>query len=566
MTTAIRTMATPLDIGGGGSTLTAPGAVSVTAALHTAAPEGMVAVLVNGRVAPFEVTAPGAEFTQASLIESVGNRYYCFVAEGPMTAGTPVTVGITTGVPNYFQFRVVALPGMTRVLDQATFSGTAGLAAVGAITAGEPALVLAHGGGGSGAWASPFVAIGAVQAGNGVGNSWAGYAALEGGGTVTAAYEWQFASNWALQLVAFAPQEIPEPPIQPPVTGQKVRRYDLTFYRRYGYPEVEPPEPPEPPGPPRPPGEPVLVWIRWDGLELQDFGDPSDPAAWFTAVVTLVDGWYASPPLDGNNAERALSDGQVRGRKLLGARVITIDGAAVGPRDRLMGWRDLLAARAGDRLPRLLEIRDPWLNVTMTAMVRADTELFRHEFFAGPVAFRYSVTVIAADPLLYGQAWHVVVLTTETAADAGRRYEPQPPWPRRYDHPPGWAQERGVTSGWGYESPYPPGSAAFLQNRGNAAAPVFATYQGDLSASVLTDGFEEQEVTGQILLEPVPGGVTINVATATLIAEAPGGSPRAQWVRPGSRPLVIPGFTTVRWHLYATGSGRVTLTWRDAWI
>ncbi|MBO0818174.1 MAG: hypothetical protein J2P30_23820, partial [Actinobacteria bacterium] len=270
----------------------------------------------------------------------------------------------------------------------------------------------------------------------------------------------------------------------------------------------------------------------------------------FTAIVTNLTGWYASPPLDGNNTERALSDGEVWGPKLLGARVIDIEGAAIGPRDQLIGWRDQLAGRAADREPHELIVGDPWLGTSLSAMVRADTDSFRHEFFGGHRAFRYQVTLTAADPLLYEREWQTAVLTTETAADAGRPYD------RRYDTPPGWAEQ---PSGWGYGSPYPAGAAAYLRNAGNAAAPVYAVYDGDLDDTRLTDE------TASLLLDAVPTGVRILVATATLTAEGPGGAPRAQWVLPGSRPLLIPPFSTARWHLYGQGSGSVTLSWRSAW-
>jgi hypothetical protein len=353
-------------------------------------------------------------------------------------------------------------------------------------------------------------------------------------------------------LIVYAPAGEPLPPWQPAPAGSPARQYDLIFNRRYLPIFVPPPEPP-----PRPPGVPEFVLIRWDGMDLQVSEGEGDN--WFTGIVTLVTGWYASPPLDGNNAARALSDGAIRGHKLLGAREIAITGAAAGPRARLMQWRDLLAHRAADRMPVELEIGDPQLGHTLTATVRADTESFRHEFFAGPLAFRYEVTLTATDPLLYGQEWHQAVLSTETAADAGRRYDPPPRWPRRYDAPPQWATDKGIETGWGYGQPYAPGSAAFLTNAGNAEAPVYATYEGDLDQSELTDE------RASIWLAPVGDGVTINVATATLVAEAPGGAPRAEWIQPGSRPMVIPGFTTARWHLYSQGSGRVILMWRSAW-
>lgn len=343
---------------------------------------------------------------------------------------------------------------------------------------------------------------------------------------------------------------------EPTVTAfstRPVRTYNLRFDRRYVAPVVppQPPPPPEQPGIVTPPvsGAENLVPVIWDGLALQANEDAGTDV-WFTAVVELVTGWYASPPLDGRDVERALADGSVWGNKLLRAREVTITGAVVGPRRRIIGFRDQLAARAAGRRPAELVIGDPQLGTSLTAMVRADTESLTHEFFAGPTAYRYQVTVTAADPLLFDRDWQHAVLTTATAAEAGRAYE------RRYDTPPAWS---AATGGWGYESPYPAGSAAYITNAGNAPAPVYATYDGDLDDSRLTDE------TTSILMDPLAAGVRLFVATATLATEGPGGASRAQWIRPGSRPMWIPANSTARWHLYSQGSGRVTLSWRSSW-
>jgi hypothetical protein len=280
-----------------------------------------------------------------------------------------------------------------------------------------------------------------------------------------------------------------------------------------------------------------MVPVIWHGVDL----NPGHVDEQFTATVTLVEGWYGTPPLEGNNRDRVLYDGAVWGNKIIGARTVAIEGAAVGPRDQLIDWRDQLAYLAAERDPFELTIGDPWLDQALTTLARADSDTFRHEFFAGGGAFRWAVTLTCADPLLYeAGGWNVVVLTTATAADAGRVYNRSYPWQ--------------------YGRADPPGSSDYLTNPGNAAAPVYAIYRGDLSASRLTDDADS------ILMAPVLAGVEITVATATLVAEAAGGVARAAWILPGSRPMTIPPRSTARWRLYATGSGSVTLMWRAAWV
>lgn len=329
------------------------------------------------------------------------------------------------------------------------------------------------------------------------------------------------------------------------MTGQ-VRRYPLAFDRAW--------RPPPPPAAGA--GEdyvPGLPSVTWGGLELNADERRGDTSAdWLTSVVTGCEGWYASPPLEGQDADRALGDGVVWGPKRRGAREITIEGAAVGPRRAIMDLRDQLAFRAASPEPAELVVTDPWLRSGMSALVRADSDILEHEFTAGGHAYTWQVTLTAADPRLYDMDWQQLVLSTRTAADAGR------PYPRLY-----WAPRDqpapSPLNGWQYQSRYPPGSAGYLANRGSADAPVYAQYDGDLHASRLTD--EDRS----ILLAPLEAGETILVDTVTTTAEAPGGAHRAQFVRPGSRPMSLAPFTTSRWHLYSQGSGSVTLSWRSAW-
>jgi hypothetical protein len=285
-----------------------------------------------------------------------------------------------------------------------------------------------------------------------------------------------------------------------------------------------------------------LPSIIWDGLDI----NPGHLDGGVTAIVEDVTGWYGTPPLDGGDSERALADGGAFGHKVIGPRQVEITGAVAAPRSALMDWHDMLTSRAAQRAPSQMSVEDPELGITLTAMVRAGTDQFRHQFIAGREAFRWQAVVTAADPLLYSSEWQQVILGTTGAADSGRAY---PRWYDEHEWP-----------GWEYGNPLPPGSAAYVRNDGNADAPMYATYTGDLTASRLDLG-----TAAGILVQPLVTGEQIIVPTATLHAQAVGGASRASFVRPGSRPLLIPARTTARIHLYALGSGTVTVDWRSAW-
>jgi hypothetical protein len=277
-----------------------------------------------------------------------------------------------------------------------------------------------------------------------------------------------------------------------------------------------------------------LVPVTWDGLAL----DTGDQPNGLCLVVEDVEGWDDSPPLDGNDALRSIADGAAWGPKTLGPRTIVIHGAATGPRAELAGFRDQLTARSARRVPGELAIGDA-LGRMLTADVRADTERYRHTWLSA-VAFRYQVTLTAADPLRYEAGWQTVVLRTLVEGEAtGRDYPREFPWHYAVSHLPNTAQ---------------------LANHGNAEAPVWALYEGPLGESRLTaDG------GGFVLLAPLTGGQQIRVNTSTLAAEAEGGLGRASYVLPGSRPARLPAVASTRFHLYAIGAGAVTLAWRSAW-
>lgn len=279
-----------------------------------------------------------------------------------------------------------------------------------------------------------------------------------------------------------------------------------------------------------------LVPVSWAGLPL-NIGE--QPTGLF-AIVEDVEGWLDSPPLTGNDASRAIADGSAWGPKTLDARHITITGAVAGPRDQLGAYRDQLAVRAASRTPAELTITDGGHDKTLSALVRAGEDRLRIHWL-GAYAFRWSVTVTAADPLLYEGTWQYATLSSfEAGEGTGRDY------PRAFT--------------WQYAVPYLPNTAR-LQNTGNWPAPVWALYVGDLTESILSN-----DQGAWIRLAPLGAGMEIRVATAALTAEAEGGLSRNSWVLPGSRPMTIPAQTSSRWYLNVAGHGHVQLAWRSTWL
>jgi hypothetical protein len=298
------------------------------------------------------------------------------------------------------------------------------------------------------------------------------------------------------------------------------RGYERDFDWVYALPSREPARPPIP--------------VVWDNLWLNT-GDQDNGLC---LVVENITGWLDSPPVDGNDVDRVISDGAAWGPKVRRARQVVITGAAAGPRAELGKLRDQLAARAANREPVLLAVGDFDLGRVLTADVRAGTDAYRHTPL-GSAGFRWQVTLTAADPALYHGTWQTATLTN-ISEGTGREY------PRGYS--------------WHYASPYV-GNSALLRNEGNADCPVYALYTGQLTESALTDNR-----SGIIRIAHLDDRVQILVSTASLIAEAEGGLSRASYILPGSRPMIVPPGSSVRWFLRSAGGGSITLAWRSTWV
>jgi hypothetical protein len=278
----------------------------------------------------------------------------------------------------------------------------------------------------------------------------------------------------------------------------------------------------------------TLLPVIWDGLALNTGGP--DPATGLILVVEDIAGWKDSPPLNGNDIDRALSDGSAYGPKLLQARQVIIQGAVITADDPadLPPFRDKLAGKAAARQPAVLQVGD-LAGRTLTATVRADSDAFKWTFLS-QTAFRWQVTLMAADPRLYDAAVQSVKLSNAAGGS-------------------GWTYSRVYPRSYGASAP----NSAVLANGGNAAAPVTALYTGDLAAgNRLTDG------TNSIFLAALAAGEQVYVQTDRLVAYAPGGASRQSYILPGSAPMSVPpGGAT--WTLLGTGGGNVQLAWQGAW-
>jgi hypothetical protein len=472
------------------------GQQTITVATFATAPVGVtgsggIAAKKVGLAGSGTVTIPPVTGTGAISAKKVG-------LAGSGTVSVPGITGTGT-----FRAKKVALSGAGAYMPPVTGSGAIAAKKIGLAGIGTFGTGIAGSGGvaakkiklaGAGAYTPPVTGTGAFAAKK---------IGLSGAGTVSA-------------------------PI-PPVTGTGSFTAKKIKLAGFGtYPAGAPPAllvaPP-----------PLLIPVTWDALSLND-GERGDGLG---TVVTNVDGWYGSPPLNGSDLNRALTDGALFGFKTVQARVVVITGAVAGTRDLCNLVARQLAAQAVNSQPANLTIGEDDGSGAMpllTASVRADTSSLTLAWLSRTY-FTYQVELTAADPRLYGAAWQTAQLTPAPAGGATGRVYP-------------FTEPRFYAS-----SDVP--NMTRLANPGSAPAPVWASYTGDLSDSRLTDG------RNTIHLAPVGAGQVIVVNTETLAAAAPGGAQRQSYLEAGTTPLTIAPFSTATWSFYGTGRGQVVLSWRE---
>lgn len=220
--------------------------------------------------------------------------------------------------------------------------------------------------------------------------------------------------------------------------------------------------------------------------------------------LSSFEGWD-SPSLRTDLDDRPLAHGAFRGSSYYGVRELGLKGTLVSPN----GLEALRIAK--DRLAHASDLtdQDAILTVAETpakqVLVRRSGRL-RHAS-VGRHMVRWELDLTAADPRKYGTVLRTVTLSSGQSADA-------------------------------------PNSGTF-----RAGAPLRAAFTGP---GRLLVGQQPIEVTGAVTVDTLEGSALLGAATAYSRLAA------------GSTFPTLPAWATTS--LSFTGSGTVTVTWRDTWI
>ncbi|MFF4777514.1 hypothetical protein ACFY05_32125 [Microtetraspora fusca] len=136
-------------------------------------------------------------------------------------------------------------------------------------------------------------------------------------------------------------------------------------------------------------------------------------------IVEAEDGWSSSPPVRALTEPRNSTDGAWGGPGLYGPRVVTLSGRAVAP-DRLtmLAAKDRIKAAVNPRtLVQLVVAED---HLTRVANVRMSDQVALTD--EGSFAFRWALTVVAADPRRYAATPMSGTTTLPASLTAGRTY------------------------------------------------------------------------------------------------------------------------------------------------
>lgn len=247
-----------------------------------------------------------------------------------------------------------------------------------------------------------------------------------------------------------------------------------------------------------------------------------------------VEGWWGGAPVSHRVTDKPAAPGVWIGTSSHSARSVTLAGVLVGPTQQAV-------AAALDTLNALADLDDAPLQVetpagVRIAWVRRDSETLTS--WASDLAVTFSVSLIAADPRLYGPVQRTVVLPVSQVG--GIRYPLT--YPLRY---------HGVGAQ----------SSTLLVNAGNAAAPVRLVAHGPLPDGVRvvlgsrTLAFDMPLFAGQsVVLDGRSrtasiGGVDMSQHLS-----------RREWVD-------VPAGGSLRVSLVGrTGGGWVDVEWADTWL
>lgn len=255
--------------------------------------------------------------------------------------------------------------------------------------------------------------------------------------------------------------------------------------------------------------------------------------------VTKEDGWSSAPGVRLELSDRPQRDGSFDAPSFRSSRVITLEGTAVAPdEDARERAKDRLAAVLADGSA-LAEFAVAERTVTRRALVRltAGTKVVD----TTPVSFDFSVQLVAPDPLRYGAGVH------EESCGLPR---------------PGTGLAFPLTFPLAFGESV--GGTIAVGNAGTATAWPLWTITGPCTQPVIRNDSGGQRLAFSLSLGE--GDVLVVDAGARTVFL--GGVSRRAALLPRSRWFGFPpGSTTIGFDSFDdSASGRLTVSWRDAWI
>jgi hypothetical protein len=276
---------------------------------------------------------------------------------------------------------------------------------------------------------------------------------------------------------------------------------------------------------------PLYTVDGWTGNTVD-----GDGVEWW---VTKEDGWSSGPGVRLELSERPQRDGTFDAPSFRSARVVTLEGTAVAPdEDARERAKDRIAAVLADGSG-LVELSVRERTVTRRALVRlsAGTKVVD----TTPVSFDWSVQLTAPDPLRYG--------ADVQQASCGL--------PR-----PG----TGIAFPLAFPLAFgePADGSLTVSNAGTTMAWPLWTITGPCTQPVIRNDSTGERLAFSLSLAE---GDTLVIDTAARTVFLGGASRRAALLPRSNWFSFPPGSTTIGFSAFDnSASGRLTVSWRDAWI
>jgi hypothetical protein len=259
-------------------------------------------------------------------------------------------------------------------------------------------------------------------------------------------------------------------------------------------------------------------------------------------IVEKEKGWSASPTAVSEAVDLAFDDGEDAGSVYYRARYITLSGVTLCPdQTEMVRAKDRFAAACLARGGDLLVVEEE--HITRQAWVRRDGQSNVED--VGNAAFRWDLTLRARDPRKYANALTEIppIALDPALTAAGLTF------------PLTFPLDFGA-------SQYP--SRATLVNEGTYRTPMRAVFYGPYTSPGLTSETSGRSLEFDIALA---AGETLVIDTSTRDVLLNGTSSRLYTIQPGSRWWHLePGSNDVRVQGSSSGTGRVDLSFRSAWM